>query len=80
MYSKLNLNIKDRPPYERLVWNYKKANTESIRKSLKSVNWKTLFNSKTVNKQVSIPNETRINIFFNFVPNKRVTFDDSDSP
>ena len=57
-----------------------KANTESIRKSLESVNWKTLFNSKTVNKQVSILNETIINNFSNFVPNIRVTFDDSDPP
>ena len=60
------------------MWNYKKANTESIRKSLESVNWKILFNKKTVNKQVSILNETIINTFSNFVPNKRVTFNDSD--
>ena len=44
------------------------------------MNWKTLFNNKTVNKQVSILNETIINIFFNFVPSKCVTFDDSDPP
>ena len=42
------------------------------------MNWKILFNNKTVNKQVSILNETIINIFSNFVPNKRVTFNDSD--
>ena len=39
---KLKLNIESPPPYERLVWNYKKANTESIKKSFDSVNWKTL--------------------------------------
>ena len=44
------------------------------------MNWKTLFNIKTVNKQVSILNEIIINIFSNFVPNIRVTFDDSDPP
>ena len=44
------------------------------------MNWKTLFNNKTVNKQVSILNETIINIFSNFVSNKHVTFDDSDPP
>ena len=60
------------------MWNYKRANTESIKKFLESVNQKTLFNNKTVNKQVSIFNETIINIFSNFVPNKLVTFDDSD--
>ena len=36
-HCKLNLSIKYPPPYERLVWNYKKANTERIRKSLESV-------------------------------------------
>ena len=77
-HCKLNLSIKYPPPYKRLLRNYKKANTESIRKSLESVNWKTLFNNKTVNKQVSVLNETIINNFSNFVPNKRVTFDDSD--
>ena len=59
------------------MWNYKKkGNTEGIKKSLKSVNWKTLFNNKTVNKQVSTFNETIINIFSNFVSNKLVTVDD----
>ena len=67
MHCKLNLSIKYPPPYERLVWNYKKANAESIRKSLELVNWKTLFNNKTVNKQVSILNETII-FFPTFFP------------
>ena len=60
------------------MWNYKKTNTESIKKSFESVNWKTLFNNKTVNKQVYIFNETIIKYFSNVVPNKRVTFDDND--
>ena len=76
----LNVITKLYPPlFEQLVWNYKKANIESIEKSFESVNWKTLFNNKTVNKQVSIFNET-INIFSNFFPKKLVTFDDSDPP
>ena len=52
MQCKLNLNIEYLLQYEGLVWNYKKANTERIKKLLESVNWKTLFNNKTVNKQV----------------------------
>ena len=60
------------------MWNYKKASTESIKKSIESVNWKPLFNGKPVNKQISISNETIINILSNFVPNKFVTFDDND--
>ena len=44
------------------------------------VNWKTLFNNKTVKKQVSIFDKTISNIFSNFVPKKLVTFDNSDPP
>ena len=51
-HCKLNHNIEYPPQYQRLVWNYKKANTESIKKSIESVNSKTLFNKKTVRKQV----------------------------
>ena len=79
-HCKLNLSIEYPPPYERLVWDYRKANIESIQKSFKSVNWENLFYNKTVNKQVSIFNETTTNIFSDFVPNKLVTFDDSNPP
>ena len=51
-----------------------------MQKSIESVNWETLFNNKTVNKQVFIFNETIMNIFPNFVPNKLVTFDDTNDP
>ena len=79
-HCKFNLNIEYPPPYERLVWDYRKANIESRQKSVKSVKCKTLFNNRTVNKQVSIFNETMINIFSNFAPNKLVKFDDSNPP
>ena len=79
-HYKLNLNIAYPPPYEQLVWDYRKGNIESIQKSIKSVNWDTLFYNKIVTRQVSIFNETIMNIFSNFVPNKLVTFDDSNSP
>ena len=79
-YCKLNLNIKYPPPYQRLVWDYKRANVESIKRSIELVNWETLFHNKTVHKQVSIFNETLMNIFSNFIPNKYITFDDRDPP
>ena len=79
-YCKLNLNIKYPPPYQRLVWDYKRANVESIKRSVELVNWETLFQNKTVHKQVFIFNETLMNIFSNFIPNKYITFDDRDPP
>ena len=46
-YYKLNLNIKYPPPYQRLVWDYKRANVKSIKKSIELVNWETLSHNKT---------------------------------
>ena len=47
-FCKLNLNIEYPPPYEHLVRDYKNADTNSIRKALKQVNWEFLFQNKNV--------------------------------
>ena len=41
-YSKLNLKIEYPPPYERLVWNYRNANSKAI----KGFNWRNHFEAK----------------------------------
>ena len=38
VHSSFNLNISYPPPYQRLVWDYKKADSKNIRKALYSVN------------------------------------------
>ena len=68
------------PPYQRLVWDYKKANIDSIQKALKQINWKFLFSNRSVHQQVDILNNTLMNVFSNFIPNKLVTFNDKDPP
>ena len=80
VYCKLNLNIKFLPPYERLVWDYNKADTEKIKKSIEQVHWENIFNRKNPHQQVAIFNKTIINIFSNFVPNRVITCDDRDPP
>ena len=64
-----------RPPYQRLIWDYKKADSE-----IDLVNWDRLFSNKDINTQVSILNETMcpINVFSNYVPNKCITIDDKN--
>ena len=37
IYSKLNLNVIYPPPYQRLIWDYKKANVDCIKTPLNSV-------------------------------------------
>ena len=44
-YCKLSLNIKYPPPYQQLVWDYKRANMECIKRSIELVNWETLFHN-----------------------------------
>ena len=79
-FSKFNLMIGYPPPYQRLVWDYKKANIDSIQKALKQINWKFLFSNRSVHQQVDILNNTLMNVFSNFIPNKLVTFNDKDPP
>ena len=46
IHSSFNLNISYSPPYQRLIWDYKKADSKNIQKVLDSVNWERLFWSK----------------------------------
>ena len=66
------------PPYQRLIWDYKKAHTSNIRTALDLIKWEKLFNHKNFNAQVNLFNETVFNIFRNYVPNKYITCDDKD--
>ena len=77
-HSNFNLNIYYPPPYQRLIWDYKKADANIIRKALNSVNWERLFDGKNINAQVISLNETILNVFRNYVPNKYITIDDKD--
>ena len=79
-HFKLNLKIVFLPPYERLVWNYKKADVTAIRKALDLVNWDFIFLNKNVNGQVLAFDQILMNIFINYVPNKYKSFDDQDPP
>ena len=60
------------------MWDYKKADTNSITKALKQVNCESLFLNKTVHEQVLILNKTLLNVLSNHVPNKIFTISDKD--
>ena len=60
------------------MWDYEKADSEKIKKALDSLNWERLFNKKNIDVQVAAFNETILNVFRNYVPNKYITIDDKD--
>ena len=74
----MNLKTEYPLPYEHLVWDYKKADTNSIRKAFKQVNWEFLFQNKNVPEQVLTLNETLFDVFSSFTPNKIPNFNDKD--
>ena len=78
IYCKLNLKIEYPPPYQRLVWNFKKANIISIRKAILTVNWEFLLFNRSAHELVSIFNNTLMYILSNYIPSKFVTIDEKD--
>ena len=52
-FCKLNLKVEYPPPYERLVWNFKKSNDDAIKKAIEVVNWNFLFSDKSELEQVT---------------------------
>ena len=79
VFSNFNLNIYCPPPDQRLVRDYKKANSTAIRKALYSVNHERLFHGKDdINAQVKSFNDAILDVFKNYVPNKYITVDYKD--
>ena len=42
-FSRYNLTVEYPPPYKKLVWDYNKANTKSIKQALVQIDWQNLF-------------------------------------
>ena len=79
-YGKTNFNVPLPPPYIREVWNYKNAKVENIQQSISGIDWDFIFQGKTVNQKVNILNECLLNVFHNFIPNKKIKFNYRDPP
>ena len=78
IHCTFNLNIVYPPLYQRLLWNYKRADFTIIQKALELVNWGRLLGNKNVDSQVLILNEIILKVFRNFVSNNYVSCDDKD--
>ena len=79
-FCKLNFKVEYPPPYQHLVWNFKKSNNDAIKRAIELVNWNFLFSNKNVHEQVVIFNQTLMDIFSNYLPNTLITANDKDPP
>ena len=75
IHGKLNFDIPLPLPYYRKLWDYKKASTEAIQRVISAFNRDMAFQNKDINDKIKILNETLLNIFNNFIPNKISKFD-----
>ena len=80
VFAKFNLMIFYSPSYSKEVWHYREANTDLIRKAISNLNWEKAFYNTTVNKKVSIFNETILNVLSNYIPHETLTCGDKDPP
>ena len=60
--------------------NYSKADVQNIQKAILDFNWRKAFESLSVDSKVDLLNETLLNIFRNYIPNKKIKCDYRQPP
>ena len=71
-YGKTDICVPLPPKYVREIWDYSKADVQNIKKSIKDFNWRKTFESLSVDSKVDLLNERLLNIFWNYVTNKKI--------
>ena len=77
----LNFNIPSEHAYNRLVWDYKKANVEGFQSALSNMNLNDIFSDENDIDNCAIKwTETVLNISKKYIPNKIITVRPRDTP
>ena len=71
-FGKINIRIPLPPSYVREVWDYRKVNVKSMQKAVQTFGWVKAFGNLSVDGEIDVLNETLMNIFRNYIPNKKV--------
>ena len=64
----------------REAWGYEKASIEHIKKAISNFDWNKAFENLSVDEKVDILNKTLLNIFRNYIPNKKFKCDYRQPP
>ena len=75
IYGKNNTWVLLPPVYIRKVWDCSKANIENINKVISNFNWTKAFENISVDEKVELLNETLLNIYRNYISNKKIKCD-----
>ena len=78
VFSEFNSKIHYPPPYERVVWQYDKANKDLITKAIDTFDWDKKLSERWVNDKVLLFIEILLYIMSNFIPNKKMIFDERE--
>ena len=79
-FSYFNLKIYFPPPYERLIWKFKKANVDLIKRAITDLDRENKLSLIGISDEVVLFNEAIVNIMGSFIPNETMTFGDRVSP
>ena len=80
VYGKLNLSMLAPPPYTRTIWDYTKADIQSIHNAISEIDWKSQFMDLDPNEMADVFTTAIYSILSLTIPNKVVKFDDKDAP
>ena len=80
VFSKFSLKIKYPPLYERLAWDNKNIDSQSINNAIEMFNSENFFQNKKIHDQFKLFNETIVNIVSNYIPKKFIVCNDKDPP
>ena len=79
IHGKIDIRVPLPPVYVCEVWDYHKANIENIKEAVSNFNWNRAFKNLSVDEKVELLNET-LNIFRNYIPNKKIKCDYRQPP
>ena len=80
IFGKINIHILLSPTYVCEVWNYSKTNIKNMQKAILIFDWKKAFENFSVDEKVKLLNDTLLNIFRNYIPNKKIKFNHCQPP
>ena len=74
IFRKINISVPLRPVYVCEVWDYSHENVDNIKKAISNFNLSKAHKNLSVDEGIEHLNESLLNIFRNYVPNKKIKY------